>query len=239
LHIQNSFVVPAQLEDAWAVLLDVETLAPCMPGASVESFDGEQIVGSLRVKLGPITVSYGGTAHFLEKDAESQHVVLRASGRERNGSGTANADITADLVDEGHQTRVNVVTEIDITGRPAQFGRGVITSVARQIVDKFAANLAAKMTASHAPVPELAIEDHSPGDASETASRQPPWSAPADTTTSEPPNAQAASALDVMELLGLRKLGWAKYAIYAVIAVLLSQRVVKYCRQPSSRVHKA
>lgn len=222
MRIENSFVVPASPDDAWAALLNVESLVPCMPGAALESFDGERIVGRLRVKLGPVTVAYGGTAEFVTKDPEARRVVLRATGKERNGTGTAAAEITAQLVPDGAHTRVDVVTELDITGRPAQFGRGVLDSVAQRLIGVFAKNLAATMTAAPATAAPSAA---APTPATPSAAAPTPATSSATVPASEPARPAAAASSDdadePLDLLGLVRLpAWARYVPYAAVGVL-------------------
>ena len=129
MKLEHEFRVPVPITQAWDVLLDVERIAPCMPGATVESFDGETVTGRVKVKVGPIQVTYGGTARFIEKNEAGRRVTLDASGKEARGSGTAKATIVAVLQDEGDQTLVNVMTDLAITGeagavRSRRDGRG-------------------------------------------------------------------------------------------------------------------
>jgi carbon monoxide dehydrogenase subunit G len=142
MKLEHEFRVPVPITQAWDVLLDVERIAPCMPGATVESFDGETVTGRVKVKVGPIQVTYGGTARFIEKNEAGRRVTLDASGKEARGSGTAKATIVAVLQDEGEQTLVNVMTDLAITGKPAQFGRGVMVEVGNKLLGRFADCLA-------------------------------------------------------------------------------------------------
>ena len=140
------------------MLLDVERIAPCMPGATVESFDGETIVGKVKVKVGPIQVTYAGTARFTEKDESARRAVIEAKAKEARGSGTANATITARLHDDGgSSTSVKVTTDLAITGKPAQFGRGVMVEVGDKLLGRFADCLAGELGSGEvgapAPVP--------------------------------------------------------------------------------------
>ncbi len=151
MDLQNSFVVPSDIETAWKTLHDVEGLAPCMPGATLTSHDGDDFTGSVKVKLGPVSMIFAGTARFVSKDQDSWTVVIEGAGKETKGTGTAKGVVTAVLVAEApDRTRVDVNTEITITGKAAQFGRGVMQDVAARIIDQFAANLAAMMTAGGA-----------------------------------------------------------------------------------------
>jgi carbon monoxide dehydrogenase subunit G len=142
MKLEHEFRVPVPVSQAWDVLLDVERIAPCMPGATVESFDGETVNGRVKVKVGPIQVTYSGTARFIEKNEPGRRVTLDASGKEARGSGTAKATIVAVLQDDGEQTLVNVTTNLAITGKPAQFGRGVMVEVGNKLLGRFADCLA-------------------------------------------------------------------------------------------------
>lgn len=157
MRLEHEFTVPVPVEQAWDVLLDVERVAPCMPGATIESVQGDSFTGKVKVRVGPVTVAYTGTASFLEKDAETRRVVVQAKGRETRGAGTAAATVTAVLnqVDDG--TKVNVETDLAITGRPAQFGRGVMDEVGAKLLGQFADCLADRLGAGEpAPAAEEA-----------------------------------------------------------------------------------
>ena len=146
MKLDNNFTVTAPIDRAWDVLLDVEKVARCMPGATLEGTeDGNVYAGNVKLKVGPIVVTYKGTAQFLEIDADHHRAVIDASGKEARGSGTAKAVVTTELRDGGDHTEVFVKTELNITGRPAQFGRSVIADVAAKLTDQFAKNLAAEL----------------------------------------------------------------------------------------------
>jgi carbon monoxide dehydrogenase subunit G len=142
MELDHSFIVPVPPDRAWEVLLDVERIAPCMPGATVEEFDGEVVTGRIKVKVGPVSLTYRGTAKFTERDPDTRVVVVDASGKETRGAGTASAAVRASLVPSGEGTEVSIHTTMNVTGRPAQFGRGVIAEVGGKLVEQFAANLA-------------------------------------------------------------------------------------------------
>jgi carbon monoxide dehydrogenase subunit G len=150
MELEHSFVIPVPPEQAWPALLDVERIAPCMPGATVDSVDGDVIKGRIKVKVGPVAMTYAGTAHFTERDEQARSITLEASGKETRGAGTASATVRSSLEDEGGQTKVVVHTTMNITGRPAQFGRGVMAEVGGRIIEKFAANLAALLAGAPA-----------------------------------------------------------------------------------------
>ncbi|MGW1491394.1 SRPBCC family protein [Streptomyces sp. NPDC002402] len=145
MELQHSFTVPVPVDEAWRVLLDIERVAPCMPGASVEGFDGERIEGAVKVRVGPVTVTYRGTATFQEKDESAHRIVLAAKGKEVRGQGTASATVTGTLADRDGATAVVVVTDLTITGRPAQFGRGVMAEVGNKLIGRFADCLAQQL----------------------------------------------------------------------------------------------
>ena len=145
MELEHSFTVPVPKYRAWDVLLDVERVAPCMPGASLDSVDGDEIHGRIKVKVGPINMTYAGTARFIERDAEAGVVTLEASGKETRGAGTASASVRSVLEDRGEETRVTVLTTLNVTGKPAQFGRGVMNEVGGKLLSIFAANLAATL----------------------------------------------------------------------------------------------
>jgi len=152
MELEHSFTVPVPPEQAWQVLLDVERIAPCMPGATVDSVEGDVVKGRIKVKVGPVSLTYSGTAHFVERDDQSRTVTLEASGKEMRGSGTASATVRSSLQDEGGgQTRVIVHTTMSVTGRPAQFGRGVMAEVGGRIIERFAVNLAALLAGEGPP----------------------------------------------------------------------------------------
>jgi carbon monoxide dehydrogenase subunit G len=145
VQLENSFTVPVPVDEAWRVLLDIERIAPCMPGAALDSVSGDDFTGRVKVKLGPINLTYQGKASFIEKDEAAHRAVIDARGKDQRGNGTAAAVVTAKLKAEGSITRVDVLTDLNITGRPAQFGRGVMTDVGNKLLGQFADKLAAQL----------------------------------------------------------------------------------------------
>jgi carbon monoxide dehydrogenase subunit G len=145
VQLTNTFTVPVPVERAWQVLLDAERVAPCLPGASVDQVDGDDVHGRVAARLGPIHVQYQGTVSFVERDELAHRAVLHASAKESRGDGTARATIAASLAPDGDATTVTVVTDLAITGKPAQFGRGVVADVSRHLVGQFARNLASEI----------------------------------------------------------------------------------------------
>jgi uncharacterized protein len=143
VELNNEFRVAVPAAKTWEVLTDVERVAPCLPGATLLSVNGDEFTGAVKVKVGPITVSYNGNAAFLEKDAAAQRVVLKANGKETRGNGNAAAVVTAQLKDEGDATSVVITTDLTISGKAAQFGRGVLGDVAGNLIAQFARALEA------------------------------------------------------------------------------------------------
>lgn len=147
MKLTHSFTVPVPPDEAWTTLLDIESTASCLPGASVESISGDDVNGSVSVKVGPIGFTYSGTATFVEKDPVARRIVLDARSRDARGGSTANATVTATLHPAGADaTKVQVDTDLDITGKPAQFGSGVITEVGNRIIGQFAERLAERIS---------------------------------------------------------------------------------------------
>jgi carbon monoxide dehydrogenase subunit G len=148
MELEHSFTVPVSEERAWEVLLDVERVAPCMPGTTLDSVDGDDIKGRIKVKVGPIAMTYAGTAHITGRDAQAHVITMEASGKETRGAGTASATVRSTLQEQGDdQTHVIVHTTLNVTGRPAQFGRGVMAEVGGKLIGIFASNLADMLAA--------------------------------------------------------------------------------------------
>ena len=137
MELTNEFHVNVPIERAWAVLTDIETIAPCMPGAALEEIEGDEYRGGVKIKVGPITAQYKGKATFLSKDDANHVAVLKAEGRDTKGQGNASATITATLKTAGSGTDVVVSTDLTITGKVAQFGRGVLADVSAKILNQF------------------------------------------------------------------------------------------------------
>jgi uncharacterized protein len=141
VKIEDSFRVDVPVEEAWKVLLDLERIAPCLPGAQLTEVEGDEYRGTVKIKVGPITAQYKGVAKIEEADEANRKVVLQAEGRDTRGQGNASATVTATLVPEGDGTTVNIDTDLNITGKVAQFGRGVMADVSSKLLGQFADNL--------------------------------------------------------------------------------------------------
>ena len=156
MKLENEFTVPAPVDRAWEVLLDLERVAPCLPGAAIDGREGDAHTGTMTVKIGPITARYKGSVKIEESDEQARRAVMRAQARDARGQGTAAATITSTMeaVDEG--TRVRVETDMRITGPAAQFGRGVMQDVSAKLMGRFADCLAGLMQEGEAPAAEVA-----------------------------------------------------------------------------------
>lgn len=186
MKLEHEFTVPAGIEDAWKVLLDVERVAPCMPGAALTSVDGDEFTGTVKVKVGPIQVTYKGQARFVSKDDKQHRIVIEASGKEARGSGTASATVTADLAAQGSETRAHVITDLNITGRPAQFGRGVMADVGAKLIGQFADCLADELGTGSRAAGTTVADATAPSSATPSAAAASTGAAPVETAATAP-----------------------------------------------------
>ncbi|MEV5825134.1 SRPBCC family protein [Spirillospora sp. NPDC052242] len=145
MELDHEFSVPVPVDQAWSVLLDVERIAPCMPGATLDAVDGDEYRGRMKVRVGAMSITYRGTVKIVAADEASREVTLEASAKEARGSGTAAATVRATLRESGGTTHVAVRTELNVTGRPAQFGRNILAEVGTKIINRFAKNLATEI----------------------------------------------------------------------------------------------
>ena len=202
MELNNDFRVSVPPVEAWKVLTDVERIAPLLPGAQLQEVEGDDYRGIVKVKVGPITAQYKGTATFLEQDQPTGHLVLKATGRDTRGQGNASAIITVNMGPEGDGTKVGVVTDLTITGKVAQFGRGVLAEVTEKLINQFVEALEADIQSGGNPDGQRSIDDADGGA---------PVTAAADTTpdadgkvTEEPP-APAAPEESASEEAGPRQ----------------------------------
>jgi uncharacterized protein len=179
MKLENEFTVPAPVEQAWQVLLDVERVAPCLPGAAIEGSEGDTHKGTMTIKIGPITARYTGTVEIQEADEAARRAVMRAQARDSRGQGTAGATITSTMEEVEDGTRVHVETDLRVTGPAAQFGRGVMQDVSAKLMGRFADCLAEEIagaSATTAASSEAATDRPEPppgpaGDSAEAAAR--------------------------------------------------------------------
>ena len=141
MNITDQFRVPVPVEDAWRVLLDVERIAPCLPGAQLQEIEGDEYRGTVKVKVGPITAQYKGAARIIEADEHARRIVLKGDGRDTRGQGNASATITATMAPDGNGTSITIDTDLNVTGKVAEFGRGVMSDVSAKLLKQFAESL--------------------------------------------------------------------------------------------------
>jgi len=223
MELSNSFRVGVPVEQAWAVLTDVERIAPCLPGAQLQEIDGDEYRGVVKVKVGPITAQYKGKATFQELDATAHRAVLRAEGRDTRGQGNANATITATLAADGDGTSVQVVTDLAITGRVAQFGRGTLADVSAKLLGQFVSCLETTVLAGDPAPPVPPPAGRVGGNGAPAASEgngSPPAGVTAPSAQSGPRLVEHAAAppVDLLEAAGVPV---AKRAIPIAAGVLL------------------
>jgi carbon monoxide dehydrogenase subunit G len=204
MELDHEFTVPVPVEQAWPVLLDVERIAPCMPGATLDSIDGDEFTGRLKVRLGAMTITYRGSARIASKDEAKHLVTLEGSGKEARGAGTAKATVRTELHDEGERTRVTVHTTLNVTGRPAQFGRGILAEVGGKLIGRFADSLADEISRD-----EPAAEPGGPEAAAPATATPETDTRPADEVSRGIENAErtradrpSADAVDLLEVAG-------------------------------------
>lgn len=182
MELVNDFTVNVPVGEAWTTLTDVERIAPCLPGAQLQEVEGETYRGVVKVKVGPILAQFKGQAAFVEKDETNHKAVLKAEGRDTGGKGNASALITAQLTSKGaSSTHVQVSTDLTITGKVAQFGRGAMADVSTKLLGQFVENLettvlkktAAPAEAAPAPAPAAAATAPTNGAGTSAAPSQP------------------------------------------------------------------
>ena len=234
MKLEHKFVVPAPVEQTWAAFNDLERVVPCFPGATLTSYDGDEFTGSCKVKLGPVSLQYSGNGTFLERDPADHHAVIEAKGKDRRGNGTATARVTARLAESGPgSTEVTVDTDLTITGRPAQFGRGLIQDVSNKLLDQFTTCLKTKLdttptadtppTDTTPPVDTSATQDASTtDDAPPVDTTPPPPDAPPPPTSSEPAAVSFNLGSTLLPVLARRA---APYLIGAALALLLRRLI--------------
>lgn len=207
MKIANEFTVSAPIERAWAVLNDLEQVMPLMPGAQLTGRDGDDVLGKVKVKVGPVTSEFSGKVHFVEQDGQQHRAVIDAKGREARGTGNAAATVTAQLHDEGAHTRVTVDTDLKIVGKLAQFGSGMLQQVSEKLLGQFVDSLEAKLAADSAPAPEVPVITNGQAPAPMAASQA------------------TAAPIDLLALAGgarLKKYGPVVAALFAAAAAIFT-----------------
>ncbi|MEC7827925.1 MAG: SRPBCC family protein [Actinomycetota bacterium] len=215
MELKNEFRVGVPIEQAWGTLTNVEYIAPCMPGAQLTEIDGEEFKGQVKVKVGPITAQYKGVAKFKEKDESQYRLVLDASGRDTRGAGNAAAEVTAEMTADGDGTKIVITTDLKVTGKVAQFGRGVMADVSEKLIGQFVESLEQKL-----------LESNEHEDGSENRSEQ------GDSTTNDEddsgprkidmPEPEPVDLLDTAGAPLFKRFG--PFALVALVLVLLRRR---------------
>lgn len=247
MKIDNEFTVGVPIDRAWEALTDLEGIAPCMPGAQLTGVDGDVYSGKVKIKVGPLISQYAGTARLVEKDETAHRARISAKGKDSRGAGSASAQIDAVLRAEGGTTVVTVATDLNITGKIAQFGSGMIKEVSVKLLDQFVENLEARLHEPAAPEPEAVPEPEPVAESEPVAEPEavreavptaapagpvtvPAQAAPVPAETAPAPRrpAEEAEPLDLMGLAGgsvYKRL--APVAVAAVVAALIVYYVVR------------
>jgi carbon monoxide dehydrogenase subunit G len=215
MKIANEFTVSAPIEDAWDVLTDLEQVIPLMPGAQMTGREGDDVLGKVRVKVGPVTSEFSGKVHFVEQNREEHRAVIDGKGKEARGTGNAAATVTAQLHDAGDHTRVTVDTDLKVVGKLAQFGSGMLQQVSEKLLGEFVDSLEAKLAADNAP-------------AAPTPNGVVPPVAAA------PSPQQASEPIDLLELAGggaLKKYGPPVLAAFLLAAILFTVGRLRMARK--------
>jgi carbon monoxide dehydrogenase subunit G len=212
MKLENEFRVGVPVEDAWRVLLDVERIAPCMPGAQLQEIEGDEYRGIVKIKVGPITAQYKGVARITEVDDANHRAVLRAEGRDTRGQGNASATVTTTLQPDGDGTRVNIDSDVTITGKVSQFGRGVIVDVSRKLLDQFVACLERDV---------LSTPADAPAETSQRSETPPERDTASGARTIDSPEAEPVDLLRAAGAPVLKRLIPAAVVIVVVVVVVL------------------
>jgi carbon monoxide dehydrogenase subunit G len=257
VKIEDEFRVAVPVDEAWKVLLDVERIAPCMPGAQLQEIEGEEYRGIVKVKVGPITAQYKGAARIVEAREPDHTLVLKAEGRDTRGQGNASATVTATLTPDAGGTVVHIDTDLNITGKVAQFGRGVMADVSSKLLGQFATNLERDVlsgngaatadtptaaTATAAP-PASASPTTTPASPTSTAPPTKPAENPSTTTAAAPAPSQGVRKIDSPEAQPVDLLDTAGNAVakraVPIVIVLVALLTLRAMRRRRKRKKQA
>ena len=209
MKLENEFRVSVPIDRAWEVLTDIPLITPCLPGATLTDHDADEYKGKIKIKVGPVTADYSGSAVFVQRDEAARHVEISASGRDSRGSGNASATITADMTTDGDGTKVSITTDLKISGKVAQFGKGMIAEVSGKLIDQFVDCIEQELL-GEAIIDEVAAESATAPGAAAAPAR---------------PRPQQAETLDLMEYAG-NSVYKRLIPIAAVIAALIVLRLL-------------
>jgi uncharacterized protein len=210
MKIANEFTVSAPIEDAWKVLTDLEQVIPLMPGAQMTGREGDDVLGKVKVKVGPVTSEFSGKVHFVEQDRDQHRAVIDGKGKEARGTGNAAATVTAQLHDAGHHTRVTVDTDLKVVGKLAQFGSSMLQQVSEKLLGQFVESLEAKLAADSAAADGTSADPANNGAAAKPATAR---------------HQAAPEPIDLLELAGggtLKKYGPPIFGAFLVAAVVFT-----------------
>ena len=242
MKLKHEFTVAAPIDTVWQALLDPERVAPCFPGATITSASGDEFAGIVKVRLGPVSLQYRGKGRFTGTDEVAHRTVIEASGTASGGQGTAAAKVHASLAENGEATTVSVTTDLTVTGKPAQFGRGLIEDVGKKIIGQFADCLSKSLAPADQPAPAPASPPPaapsppapappSPAPSSTPPSSTPPSSPQPSSTQPAPPRLVPPPVADEIDLLDAAGGAVAKRAIPAVAALLVLMVVLRWLRR--------
>jgi uncharacterized protein len=227
MEIADSFRVSTPIRDTWKVLLDIEGIAPCMPGAQLQEVEGNEYRGVVKVKVGPITAQYKGTATLVDVDEAAHRILIDAAGRDTRGQGNANASIVVSMTEDGDGTIVEVVTDLAITGKVAQFGRGVLDDVSakllRQFVDNLERDVLSNSDATIENPPRVSEPEPTPFASDESPASN-------GTTASGPRRIDSAEAepIDLLEMAGGSAAGRLVPIAIAALVLLVAWRLLRH-----------
>ncbi len=217
MELKNEFRVSVPVERAWATLTDVEYIAPCMPGAQLTEIDGDDFKGQVKVKVGPITAQYKGSAKFLQKIEEEHRVILEATGRDTRGAGNASAEVTAEMVADGEGTKITISTDLKVTGKVAQFGRGVMADVSEKLIGQFVDSLEKKLSEEISTDTVVAEEKGNTDSGSEEQPEKPEGPRVIDMPEPEPVDLLDTAAAPMLKRFG-------PFVIAGLLLILFSRR---------------
>ncbi|MDQ3904197.1 MAG: SRPBCC family protein [Actinomycetota bacterium] len=230
MKLEHEFTVAAPIDTVWQALLDPERVAPCFPGATITSASGDEFTGTVKVRLGPISLQYRGSGRFTGTEPAAHQTTIEASGTAAGGQGTAAAKVHASLAENGQGTTVNVITDLSITGKPAQFGRGLIEDVGKKIIGQFADCLSKSLgsadePAPAAPPPPSGATPPTPAPPSPPSTTQPASGQPA------PPRLVPPPVTDEIDLLDAAGGAVAKRAVPAAAGLIVLALVLRWLRR--------
>ncbi|GAB3044978.1 SRPBCC family protein [Parafrigoribacterium mesophilum] len=223
MKLNHKFVVPAAFDVAWAAFNDLDGLVPCVPGASLVSAEGDSFAGEVKVKLGPISMTYSGTGTFIERDKAAGRMVVEAKGKDKRGNGTAGATVIAQMTPEGTGTAVEVTTDLAVTGKPAQFGRGVIQDVSDKLLGQFVDCISAKLSpATAAPVADDVTPAEAPTQPATSVTEAPAPRVPVQNpVATRQPGSAGAEAAELNLLSTVMPVLVRRYAPPVIIAIVV------------------